>query len=128
VNSVKKAALMLAGCISVAFGTIGIALPLVPTTPFFIAAAICFTSSSPRAKNWLERNRFFGEYIENYTAGKGVSRSKKAYGVVFLWMMLALSGYLMRDNTVVLLILLAVGLAVTAHILMLKNRPKEDPA
>jgi uncharacterized membrane protein YbaN (DUF454 family) len=126
VSSLKRTALLLSGYVLVAFGAVGIVLPIIPTTPFLIAAAICFASSSPRAKEWLEHNRFFGEYIENYRTGAGVSGAKKVRMVIFLWIMLAVSGYFMQERMLVLLILLAVGLAVTAHILLLKTRHGSD--
>ncbi len=121
-NPVKRVILIVAGYLFVALGAIGIALPVLPTTPFLILAAICFSSSSPKAREWLENNRLFGEYIENYRTGAGVSRSKKIYAIIFLWVMLMISGYFMRNNMIVLIILLIVGIAVTAHISLLKGR------
>lgn len=121
-NPVKRAVLIVAGYVFVCLGAIGIAVPVLPTTPFLILAAICFGSSSPKAREWLENNRFFGEYIENYRTGAGVSKAKKAYAIVFLWAMLAISGYFMRHNSIVLVILLIVGIAVTAHIALLKSK------
>lgn len=121
-NSVKRAALIIGGYVFVGIGAIGIVVPILPTTPFLILAAICFGSSSPKARIWLENNRFFGEYIENYRTGAGVSRSRKVSAIVFLWVLLMISGFFMRHNTLVLCILAVVGTLVTIHILTLKGR------
>lgn len=106
----------------VGIGAIGIVVPILPTTPFLILAAICFGSSSPKTRIWLENNRFFGEYIENYRTGAGVSRSRKVSAIVFLWVLLMISGFFMRHNALVLCILAIVGVLVTIHILTLKGR------
>lgn len=121
-NPIKRTVLLAGGCVFVGIGAIGVAVPVMPTTPFLILAAICFGSSSPRALAWLENNRVFGEYIVNYRTGAGVSRSKKAFVLAFLWLMLGISGFFMRHNTLVLAILLIVGVLVTIHILTLKGK------
>ncbi|MDR0888212.1 MAG: YbaN family protein [Candidatus Methanoplasma sp.] len=121
-NKIKRAALITAGCAFVLLGAIGAFLPILPTTPFIIVAAICFSTSSPRMYSWLAGNRYFGEYIDNYRTGAGVSKRTKANALVFLWAMLLISGFFMRNNHMVLLILLIVGICVTAHVLLLRKR------
>lgn len=43
-----------------ALGAIGLALPLMPTVPFLIAAAFCFERGSPKLHAWLIRHPRFG--------------------------------------------------------------------
>ena len=56
-------ALLMAGFLSLALGTIGIFLPLLPTTPFVLLAAVCFAKASPRFHNWLLQHRTFGPIV-----------------------------------------------------------------
>ena len=50
-----------AGIIFVGLGFVGMALPVMPTTIFFILALACFTRSSPKFANWLLTHPKFGE-------------------------------------------------------------------
>lgn len=121
-NRIKRGALIVAGSAAVVMGGIGVAVPILPTTPFIIAAGLCFSASSPRMYGWLVRSRYFGEYIENYRTGAGVSARTKAFSLIFLWSLLLISGFMMRSDPLAPVILPVVGAAVTAHILMLRRR------
>ena len=43
----------LAGTLALATGIVGIFLPLLPTTPFVLLAAFCFSRGSARLEAWL---------------------------------------------------------------------------
>ncbi|MEH6812013.1 MAG: YbaN family protein [Motiliproteus sp.] len=51
------------GILSLMLGLIGVLLPLLPTTPFVIVAAYCFSRSSPRFYSLLISNKLFGPLI-----------------------------------------------------------------
>jgi uncharacterized membrane protein YbaN (DUF454 family) len=50
----------LVGFVCVALGVIGVIVPLMPPTVFFIAAAGCFAYASPRLEAWLLSFDFIG--------------------------------------------------------------------
>lgn len=54
------------GCIAVALGVIGIFLPLLPTTPFLLAAAWAFAKSSPRLEAWLTYHPRLGPPLRDW--------------------------------------------------------------
>lgn len=52
-----------AGIIFVGLGFIGMALPVMPTTIFFILALACFSRTSPKFTNWLLTHPKFGHTL-----------------------------------------------------------------
>ena len=56
------------GLLALVLGGIGVVLPLLPTTPFVILAAFCFSKSSPRLRNWLLTHGIFGPLIQDWEA------------------------------------------------------------
>ena len=118
----KKIALLTAGWVLLLLGGIGLLVPVLPTTPFVLVAAGCFSCASERMYRLLLRSRFFGPYIENYRTKQGVPVDAKVRGIVMLWVLLGISMLAMQKLWLTLL-LLGIGAAVTAHLLLLKTRP-----
>ena len=69
---VKKRLLFISGFISLALGIVGIILPLLPTTPFLLLSAYCFSQSSEKFHNYILNNKVFGQYIRDYNEKKGI--------------------------------------------------------
>lgn len=108
------------GFLTLAIGSIGIAIPVLPTTPFILLSGICFSVGSPRLNEWLKGTRHFGCFLRNYQNGTGVPRRIKRHTLCFLWFGLTLSMVLVHKIWLVP-ILVAVGVGVTIHIHCLKT-------
>jgi uncharacterized membrane protein YbaN (DUF454 family) len=105
-------------------GAVGLLLPVWPTTPFVLLSAACF-SVSPQIKARIMRIAFFREHIENYEKRTGLSRKTLIISLSWLWGMLLLSIVLTWTLWIACL-LLAIGTAVTTHILwMARDRNHE---
>ena len=109
------------GVVLVGIGAVGVALPVIPTTPFIIVAAACFGKSSKRAEKWISNNRYFGSYIENYKNKKGVPIDVKRNSLIFLWIMLIVSA-LIINKPIMFIVLSIIGIGVSIHILLLKTK------
>lgn len=122
--NIKKIVLFTAGCLSIFLGTLGVFLPVLPTTPFVILAGICFSASSPKIYTIIRKSKFFGPYIENYREKTGVPRSVKAVSIFSLWLLLSFSAYFMNKPWSYILFSV-IGIAVTVHILLIRTRKTE---
>ncbi|MCL2391088.1 MAG: YbaN family protein [Oscillospiraceae bacterium] len=119
--TIKKLLLIILGFSSLALGVVGVLIPVLPTTPFVLLSAACFSASSKRFDDWLRRNRLFGPYIENYRTKQGISKLRKAATLTFLWTGLLVSIIIVR-TPVIFVVLSIVGIGVTIHILMIKTK------
>ncbi len=124
----KRLLLLAAGWTLVALGAAGVVLPGLPTTPFLLLAAFCFVRTSPRLYRKLRRNRYLGYYLQNYRTGRGVPGVLKVQTLAFLWLTLGCSAFFLRGNPYVLLLLGAVGVGVTVHLLWMRTLPGRPPA
>ncbi|GGJ90002.1 YbaN family protein [Pseudomonas matsuisoli] len=113
--------LFAAGWVSIGLGVIGIALPLLPTTPFLLLAAACFARSSPRFYRWLIHHRYLGPWIADYLEGRGVPVKAKVMAIALLWLGIGFSAWTV-DLAYVRAILLACAVFVTGYILRQPTR------
>jgi len=120
VHPLVKPLLIVAGTVSVGIGILGIFLPLLPTTPFLLLAAACYARSSPRLYRWLHENRWFGEYLTNYRAGRGLPVRGKIITLAILWVAIGLS-IILVEHLALRLLLAAIVVGVTVHLLRMKT-------
>ena len=81
----RRVALLALGWLAVALGSLGIVVPGLPTTGFFVFAAACFARSSPRFERWVLGLPTIGPMVRDHRAGLGMPRRAK---VVAIGMML----------------------------------------
>lgn len=128
-KSAVKIMLIVIGTICVILGIFGIFLPLLPTTPFLLLAAFCYSRSSDRFYHWLITNRWFGEYIRNYREGRGIALRQKVIALSLLWLTMSYSIWFVVSQWWVQLILLGIAVSVTIHLVRMKTfRPEPQEA
>jgi uncharacterized membrane protein YbaN (DUF454 family) len=121
-----RALLLVGGTVSLALGTLGIFLPVLPTTPFLLLAAACYMRSSERMYKWLLGNRWFGEYIKNYQAGRGIPMKTKVAALTVLWAAILYSTFFVVDEIVIAQVaLVIVALGVSFHLIRLPTFRKQ---
>jgi uncharacterized protein len=92
----KRPLLLGAGIVSLALGIAGIALPLLPTTPFVLLAAACFAHANPAWERKLLEHPRFGPSIQAWRERGAIPRVGKQAAIAMLllssvggWFMMA---------------------------------------
>ena len=91
ISHAKRAALITLGLLALALGAIGIFVPLLPTTPFLLLAAIAFANSSDRLHQWLLDHDTFGPLIKNWRRHGAISCNTKIVSVLSMIAIIAIS-------------------------------------
>jgi hypothetical protein len=116
-----RAVLIILGSIFLGLGALGILVPLLPTTPFFLLAALCYARSSKRLHNWLLTNKWFGNHFRDYIEGKGASIKTKSFFLFLLWGTIGFSAAFIVHPLLFRIGLILVAIGVTIHIMLIRT-------
>ncbi|WP_340149225.1 YbaN family protein [uncultured Sneathiella sp.] len=124
----KKILLLLIGWFFVALGTIGLFLPVLPTTPFLLISLWAFSQSSERFHDWLYNHRVFGPPLQDWSR----------YGVIPLRAKIVAIGTMAISATLVIIFSSTPWYGITAMLLLMgigagfiltrPSRPKNQDA
>ena len=103
--AMQRTILIIIGWLAVALGTLGVVLPLLPTTPFILLAAWCFSRSSPRFHHWLLYRSWFGGYLRHWQKYRAMPTGAKPRAIILILATFALSLWLVEILWVRILLL-----------------------
>ena len=91
----QRAAWAGAGGVSLVLGLVGIFVPLLPTTPFVLLAAFCFSRGSARVERWLLTHPRFGPMVADWRTRRAVPRRAKQLATLMMTLGSAWSWWVM---------------------------------
>ena len=97
-------------------GIIGIFLPLLPTTPFVLLSAYCFSKSSPELHHRLINQPSLGPMIQNWEEQGSISQHAKVTATVLTIGLFSLSFVFLNLSLLLKTILTCIGTAVLVFI------------
>ena len=123
------------GWLAVVLGGIGVVVPGLPTTGFFVLAAACFAKSSPRFERWVLSLPKIGPLVRDHRAGLGMPRRAKVLAIGMMLTACALSSLALGSLPAAAVILGAgavgtwyVGWRVpTREVVLATRAPAADP-
>lgn len=118
----KKKLLILLGSLSLFLGLLGIALPLLPTTPFLLLSATCYFHGSDKLYRWLMTHPTLGPYIHSFREEKAISLRVKIVSVTMVWVTLLYCIFFVVNYLWLKLLLLFLAIAISWHILSYATR------
>ncbi|HOI25837.1 MAG TPA: YbaN family protein [Paludibacteraceae bacterium] len=120
----KKTVYIIIGTISLLLGTMGIFLPVLPTTPFYLLTAWLYMKSSDRLYAKVMSNQYFGNTVYNYQKNKAITMKSRIIAITTLWLSISFSIYLVEILWVRILLLFT-ALCVTIHLCRMKTLRKK---
>lgn len=105
------------------FGFAGIFLPLLPTTPFLLAALWAFSKSSPELSNWVRNHPTMAPYIRDWDENRTIPVKAKIAAVA---MMAGSLTWLALGTQMPAFVVTGVGLFLTMVAVWLVTRPSSN--
>lgn len=65
-SKILRVLFLVIGILSLALGTVGIFLPIIPTVPFFLLTAFCFVRGNERFANWFLNSKLYLNHMGNF--------------------------------------------------------------
>lgn len=79
-----RTSFVLMGHASLAIGCIGIFVPLLPTTPFVLLAAMCYSRGSERFHRWIHEHPRWGPMIQSWREHGAISVRAKIVATIMV--------------------------------------------
>ncbi|HET9444072.1 MAG TPA: YbaN family protein [Acidimicrobiales bacterium] len=98
------------GWVAVGIGFLGVVVPGLPTTGFFILAASCFARSSPRFERWVLSLPTIGPMVRDHRAGLGMPRRAKVAALTTMVLVVSASATFALEAPVARAVVVAAGL------------------
>ena len=114
------------GSTALVLGAVGLFLPLLPTTPFWLLTAWCYLHSSPELYKRAMENPHFSRYIREYMEERALSMRTKVTALSTMWISITLTSIFLTDNTWVRISLLLISICVTIHLLRFPTAKKKE--
>ena len=89
-------------CVGLAFvclglGVLGIVLPILPTTPLFIAAACLFAKGSKKFHHWFLNTKLYKNYIESAVMTGTMEKKAKRHMMITLGIVFGMGIFFCRQ-------------------------------
>ena len=78
----RRALWLLAGGVALVLGIVGAFVPVLPTVPFLLLAALCFSHGCERCERWLLEHPRFGPPLVAWREQRAVSRRAKLWATL----------------------------------------------
>ena len=114
--------LIILGWFFIVLGAIGAMLPILPTTPFLIVALALFSKSSPKFRQMLLNNAWFGPTLKQWEDNKTLSRKTKFKATFLIIITFTISIAIIDDKIQLQLLLVGIALVLLFFIWRIKEQ------
>jgi len=112
---IKKIIFIVVGCICLALGTVGVFLPVLPTTPFYLVTLYCFARNSKRLEDWFKGTKLYKKHLESFVEKRGMLPQTKAGILITVTLLMGLGIFFMARKGIWIPCII-LGVVWTAHL------------
>ncbi|HML70297.1 MAG: YbaN family protein [Parabacteroides sp.] len=123
-EKLKKTIYIAAGTLCLILGGIGIVLPLLPTTPFWLLTCWFYLRSSQTLYNRVMQNKRFGSYVRGFLVDKSISLRAKVLSIGTIWVSAIFTFALLQVALWLKMLLFVIFLSVSWYILSFPTKKK----
>lgn len=113
---IKKILFIILGCICLALGCIGIALPILPTVPFFLVTVFCFANSSQKLHDWFVSTKMYKKHLESFVKKQGMTVQTKLTIIGSVTLLMGF-GFFMMFRKAIYIPCIILGIVWICHII-----------
>lgn len=117
---------LLVGFFSLGLGALGATLPVLPTVPFLLASAFCFSRSSRRLDAWFRSTRLYKRCLEDFMRHRSMLLRTKIAILSFTTLILGIVFCTTASLPLRIVIVLLMAGQYLCFIFWIKTRRPED--
>ena len=123
---IRQKLFLLLGCTSLGLGFAGVFLPVLPTTPFVLLSAFCFSRSSDHLHRWLLAHPTFGSLLSDWERGGAIRPRAKAWSILLMNGFIGYALFFRETSLFLKAFLLTVMVGVSVFILSRPSAPRPE--
>ncbi|MGL4849124.1 MAG: DUF454 family protein [Clostridium sp.] len=121
-----KPLLIIIGFLSLILGGIGIAIPILPTTPFLLLSSLCFLKSSKKVHTWFIKSTIYKKYAKDLVENKSMTLKRKVTLLLIANTLIILSMLIIRNIYINLFLLLIILFKLWYFTFKVKTLPNKE--
>ena len=91
----KRLIFLILGFLCLGLGCVGVALPILPTVPFFLVTVFCFANSSQKLHDWFVSTKLYKKHLESFVKKKGMTVQTKVGVIIPVTLLMGFGFFMM---------------------------------
>lgn len=97
---IKRIVFAVLGVIFLGLGTVGVFLPILPTTPFYLLTLFFFANSSERLHRWFLGTKLYKKHLDSFVKKKGMLLSTKISIITTVTLLMGFGFFMMARKAI----------------------------
>lgn len=97
---IKRIIFAVLGLICFALGTVGVVLPILPTTPFYLLTLFFFANSSERLHKWFLGTKLYQKHLDSFVKKRGMLLSTKISIITTVTLLMGFGFFMMARKSI----------------------------